>query len=204
MDERNKHTLKRALDALPEYQPSPTLWNSIEAEQLLKEQEAALQRAIRRLPEYAPPPSVWENIHPHLNQPPVLRLLQRVRPYRWAAAAAVVAIVYTTASLYKRSQQPRISYLAHTEKAAAPFTAELSSQDEAAIEEIGTAFTAYHAQFNDPQGNELLGELKELDTASKELREVLQSYGFDENLAQELTRVELQRDQVIRKMAAVL
>jgi hypothetical protein len=70
--------------------------------------------------------------------------------------------------------------------------------------EVGRAFVSYHRQYHDPQGEELIGSLKELDAASQELRKVLQIYGFDEQIAQELTRVELQRNQVVRKMAAVL
>ena len=65
-------------------------------------------------------------------------------------------------------------------------------------------FVQYHQQYNDAQGNELLAELNELNAACEELRDVLDKYGFDKDLAQELTKAELERTGVVRKMAAVL
>ena len=199
MQEKNHPTLQQALRSLPEYQAQPRLWQAIASELEFREKEAALQRALRRLPAYEPPPSVWEGVLVELKP-------RRIRPlYYWTAAAALALALFAGTRAYQLIQKPDVRYLAQTEAAVTtPFSTEIPEQDESAILEVGQAFASYHQQYRDPQGEELIGSLKELDAASQELRKVLQTYGFDEQLAQELTRVELQRNQVIRKMAAVL
>jgi len=199
MRENNHSTLRQAIQSLPEYQAQPRLWDAISSELAFREKEAALQRALRRLPEYEPPPSVWDAVSRELKP-------RRIRPlYYWSAAAALALALFAGARAYQLSQQPQVRYLARTEPTlTVPFSTELPEQDESAMLEVGSAFASYHRQYHDPQGEELIGSLKELDAASQELRKVLQTYGFDERIAQELTRVELQRNQVVRKMAAVL
>lgn len=206
-DELNRQqkeaALRQAVQVLPELTPPTPLWDAISAELTFREKEAALHRALRRLPEYEPPPAVWQEVNASLNQSPLRKTLRFLKPYRWAAAAAVIGISAGIAYLGNQSQTT-ITYLTSTEQAPAGYSLEMADQDQDAIHEIGSAFTAYHNQYNDPQGEELIKELNELESASKELRQVLRDYGFDEKLAQELTRVELQRDQVVRKMATAL
>jgi hypothetical protein len=199
MREKNHPTLQQAIQSLPEYQAKPPLWEAISSELAFRENEATLQRALRRLPEYEPPPSVWDAVSRELKP-------RRIRPlHYWTAAAALALALFAGTRAYQLSREPQVQYLAQTEPAVTtPFSTELPEQDESAILEVGQAFASYHRQYRDPQGEELIGSLNELEAASQELRKVLQTYGFDEQIAQELTRVELQRNQVIRKMAAVL
>lgn len=195
--------LHQALHTLPDVIPPADLWDAISAELTFREKEAALHRTIRRLPQYEPPPIVWKEIQTTLTQSRLQRTLHALKPYRWAAAAALIGVTAGLAYLGNTSQTA-VTFLASTEQAPAGYSIEINDQDQDAIREIGAAFTAYHNQYNDPQGEELIQELNELESASKELRQVLRDYGFDDKLAQELTRVELQRDQVIRKMATAL
>ncbi|MBK7474767.1 MAG: hypothetical protein IPI11_01640 [Haliscomenobacter sp.] len=180
------------------------MWNTIESEMAFYEREAALRRAARRLPEYAPPPSVWENISQEIHQPVLRKVYAKMRPYRWAAAATLLLAVYSAMFLYEQTGKPKIEYLVSAETGHLGTNASMSPQDEEAIEEVQALFVQYHQQYNDPQGHELLAELNELNAACEELRDVIDTYGFDKNLAQELTKAELERSGVVRKMAAVL
>ncbi|MBP9077273.1 MAG: hypothetical protein KBG02_10475 [Haliscomenobacter sp.] len=204
MIERNSSTLKHAIQNLREYAPPENSWNAIESEMAFFEREAALRRAARRLPEYAPPPSVWESISQEIHQPVLRKVYARIRPYRWAAAATLLLAVYSAMFLYEQQGKPKVEYLVSAETGSLGPNASLPPQDEEAIQEVQSLFVQYHQQYNDAQGNELLAELNELNAACEELRDVLDKYGFDKDLAQELTKAELERTGVVRKMAAVL
>ncbi len=204
MIERNHSTLKNAIQNLPGFAPPENLWPAVESELTFYEKEAALRRAARRLPEYAPPPSVWENIHREVHQPKWRKLYAAVRPYRWAAAATLLFAVYSAMFLYEQQRKPKIEYLTTTEKGSLGTPSILPPQDEGAMDEVQSMFVQYHQQYKDPDGDKLISDLKELNAACEELRNVLDKYGFDQTLAQELTKAELERTGVVRKMAAVL
>lgn len=202
MEEKNRAVLLQALSELPQYAPPASLWKSIESEMAFYEREAALRRSVRRLPQYAPPPQVWENIEAEIRRPGLPRIAhRRLLYYRAAAAAALLLGIFGSIWLYQKQQQPQILYTFATETSTTPFIPVALPEDEAAIEEIGAVFTSLQAQYPLPDGARLISELEELNEASQELRITMKKYGFDEHLAQELTRVELQRNQIIQQMA---
>lgn len=203
MEEKNKDTLLRAISELPVHRPPSAVWDGIHAEMDFHERESALRRALRRLPEYAPPPKVWGQIERSLGRS-VLKL-PRLSP--WVRAIAAAVLIGGVAALLRFSTSDRASqvqYAYAVETASVPFLPVALPEDEVAIGEVGEIFSRQHAIFQYPEGARLLGELKELNEAGEELREVLDTYGFDEGLALELTKVELQRNQVIQKMTALL
>ncbi|MFZ4426713.1 MAG: hypothetical protein ACOYOO_06110 [Saprospiraceae bacterium] len=199
MQEKNRSTLLRSISGLPAHRPPGSLWSGIVAEMDFHDRETALRRSVRRLPEYAPPPQVWARIQSGL-VPPARRLLP-AQALRWAAAAAL--LVATSAGIWRFTgggQAVKVQYTYAAESALTPFVPVAIPEDEAAIESVGDAFSRQQALFQYPDGARLVGELKELNEAGAELRAVLETYGFDEQLALELTKVEIQRNQVIQKM----
>jgi len=200
MQEKNRSTLLRSIGGLPAHRPPGSLWESIAAEMDFYDRETALRRAARRLPEYAPPPQVWARIQSGLSQP--AHRFTRLQGYRWAAAAALLIAV--SAGIWRfagAGQAPQVQYTYAIEPALTPFVPVAIPEDEAAIEAVGDAFSKQQAIFQYPDGAHLVGELKQLNEAGAELRSVLETYGFDEQLALELTKVEIQRNQVIQKMS---
>ncbi len=203
MEEKNRDTLLRAIAELPEHRPPSAIWDGINAEMDFYERESALRRALRRLPEYAPPPKVWGQIEGSLHRP-ILRL-PRLSPLSRAIAATVlIGSIAAVIRFSGKEVAPKVQYTYAVEKAQMPFIPVALPEDEAAIGEVGEIFSRQHAVFQYPEGTRLLGELKELNEAGEELRSVLDAYGFDEQLALELTKVELQRNQVIQKMTSLL
>lgn len=204
MEEKNRDALLRAISELPVHRPPSAIWDGIHAEMDFYERESALRRALRRLPEYAPPPKVWGQIEGALHKP-IIRLPRLSTLAR--TAAAVILLAGIPAALWfsgAKQESERVQYAYAVEKASVPFIPVALPEDEAAIEEVGEIFSRQHAVFQFPEGARLIGELKELNEAGEELRTVLENYGFDETLSLELTKVELQRNQVIQKMTSLL
>jgi len=203
MEEKNRDTLLRAISELPVHRPPSANWDGIRAEMDFYERESALRRALRRLPEYAPPPKVWGQIEGALHKP-IIRL---PRLSTLSRAAAIILLAGIPAVLWysgAKHESERVQYAYAVEKASVPFIPVAVPEDEAAIEEVGEIFSRQHAVFQFPEGARLIGELKELNEAGEELRTVLENYGFDETLSLELTKVELQRNQVIQKITSLL
>lgn len=203
MEEKNKESLLRAISELPVHRPPSAVWDGINAEMDFHERESVLRRALRRLPEYAPPPKVWTQIEGSLSRP-VLKL-PRLSPLTRAIAATILIGGFAALLRFLGTDPAsKVQYAFAVETAQVPFLPVALPEDEAAIGEVGEFFSRQHAVFQYPEGARLLGELKELNEAGEELRKVLDNYGFDEALALELTKVELQRNQVIQKMTSLL
>ncbi|MEO0472965.1 MAG: hypothetical protein AAF206_25330, partial [Bacteroidota bacterium] len=88
MKEINRDSLKRAIEQLPEHQPEDHLWQSLEEELGVGEEQKreTLLAAIRRLPVYQTPAYIWQRIEGELPA-------QRRTLYRWSMRAAAAVII---------------------------------------------------------------------------------------------------------------
>lgn len=199
MEELNKATLQKALAKMPEYAPQPELWGRIERELQHKE-------ALRKLPEYAPPPDVWEGIQAALENKP--RAKARILALNWrsmAAAAVVAGLSFGLAWWWFNADAPeRVAMSYAQEQGALLETPQTDPEDEAAFEEIPRQFAAIYEGQNTPLAQELQSSLEELNGAVADIRDVLDQYGADPELVQELTVVERERTDVLKQMAAML
>lgn len=198
MEELNKATLQKALAQLPEYAPQPELWGRIERELQHKE-------ALRQLPEYAPPPEVWEGIHATLDKPRSKAPLFVSGWRKLAAAAVVTGLSLGLAWWWLNADSPeQVATIYSQEKGALIEAPSADPEDEAAFEEIPRQFAAMYASRQMPVARELQSSLEELNGAVSDIREVLDQYGADPELVQQLTLVERERTDVLKQMASML
>jgi hypothetical protein len=108
MTELHYNTLKQALEQLPQHTPPGSIWAGIE--QALHE-EAQLTHAVNALPQYAPPADIWASIEAQLPaaaaSPTGWTVWTNTR-LRYAAAAAVLLVVFTGWLLLWRTNAPEM------------------------------------------------------------------------------------------------
>jgi hypothetical protein len=195
--EKNRSTLKQALDRLPQYEPGKQLWRNIEAK---IEQPAAGDDnlPLAHLPAYTPPPDVWNNISRNLEadkkekRRPLLSYLSS----RWMQAAAALVLLIAAGIWLMREPGPRIQ-MAYAQEEMSQFGQLIDwNEEEASFERIEKELAAA----NRPELNLLKEELTELTAAKQEVVEMMQSYGQDPKLINQLGDIERERSEVYRQI----
>ncbi len=193
--EKNKSTLTAALKKLSEYDPPAKVWQGIE-------RDLNYRQNLANLPQYSPPVAVWEGIEAHLEKPQakVFRLsMQQILAL--AAMICGVALGWYWLSLDKEATV----LVAYSEESYQPqFLAADWNDDEAAIQVVVKEYDR-KMELDAPEASpNLKTELQELNTAKAELEELIQRYGKDASVIQEISEIELERTDVIKKMAAAI
>lgn len=200
MKEQNHDTLQRAIRELPQYSPGEAVWLSLEQALDAERAEEPLREAIQSLPTYAPQVDVWDRIEQELAQ--LVRKPLFVR--RWmqlASAAALVGVAVALAVWLNLSSgadvQETVTY-AQAEQAES--TSADWDADDALIAGVADAY-AQRASFLQNEGRNLLSELEELDEAKAEIKAMMQKYGTDAQLVQNIVDIERERTEVVKQMA---
>ncbi|MDZ7934026.1 MAG: hypothetical protein U5M51_03435 [Emticicia sp.] len=175
---------------LPEYEPSEEVWNKINS----KLHESALQNALEKLPIYEPDDTVWNKIDNKLSPKTI-----KFSAWRWASVAASIAIVLG------------FSYWLSTDKQQIRYSEERIDKDLLLnpIDDSQQQYemiVAYCKQqtyvCENPEFVSLKTELEELNSASKQLQEAVGQYNTEPQLMAQLSSIEQQKSEIIRKMAA--
>ena len=178
------------MDKLPEYEPSDEIWNNIEA----KLGEDGLQQGIQHLPQYEPSAETWEQIEAELT-PKIVPLFA----WRWAAAAASVVLVIGLSWFYQSNSQP-ITYSQEV------VNKKLLLQDSDNSDADYAMIVAYCQQqtyvCENPEFAVLKTELTDLQQASLDLKTAIGKYNTEPALIAQLTEIEQQKSEILRKMTA--
>lgn len=201
MKETNKHLLIEALNNLPQYEPKDSLWDEIALELSKDQQEANLQESLAKLPAYDPPIKVWDSIHAELNksEKPVARIIGW---QRWVAAAAVILAISTGTWLFKNTiaNEEIVSINYSEEKVAASFLNIDWEEDEDAFSMVAEFCKTDHIICKQPDFKILTEELEELNAAKQELKQAMDNYGTDPALIAQLTLIEHERSDLLKKI----
>lgn len=175
---------------LPEYEPNEEVWNNI----VSKLSEGALQNALEKLPSYEPTDAVWNQIDDKLS-PKIIKF----SAWKWVSVAASVAIIMG------------IFYWLSTDKQQIRYSEEridkdllLNPVDDSQQQyEMIVAYCKQQTYVcQNPEFVSLKTELEELNSASKQLKEAVGQYNTEPELMAQLTSIEQQKSEIIRKMAA--
>lgn len=175
---------------LPEYEPSEEVWNKIAS----KLSEGALQNALQKLPSYEPNEAVWSQIDEKLSPKTI-----KFSAWKWVSVAASVAIILG------------FSYWLSTDKQQIKYSEEridkdllLNPVDDSQQQyEMIVAYCKQQTYVcQNPEFVSLKTELEELNSASKQLKEAVGRYNTEPELIAQLTNIEQQKSEIIRKMAA--
>ena len=178
------------MDKLPEYEPSDEIWNNIEA----KLGEDGLRQGIQHLPQYEPKSETWEQIEAELT-PKIVPLFS----WRWTAAAASVVLVIGLSWFYQSTNQP-ITYSQEV------VNKQLLLQDSDNSDADYAMIVAYCKQqtyvCENPEFAVLKTELTDLQQASLDLKTAIGKYNTEPALIAQLTEIEQQKSEILRKMTA--
>jgi hypothetical protein len=203
-EEKNIRTLKRALRELPGYEPPEALWDDI-AESL---HENPLQKALGDLPRYDPPGEVWAGIEDELLQRPrqgakVVRL-----PGKTGLGAAAAIAILLVAAFWLISDNggsnPEIKLSYSQETVLLPEMAQDPQEAESYFSQVLEAFEERPFLRDLVDYERLRGELEALNMARDELRGAMERFGEDADLVRQLGRVERDRSDILKELAAAI
>ena len=175
---------------LPEYEPNDEVWKSIES----KLNDAVLQESVGRLNTYEPKADLWDGIERNL-APKVIRF----RAWRWASLAASVALLAGVLFWYNTNNE---SLTYSEQKLDKNLLLNPADDSQPQYEMI----VAYCKQRNyvceNPEFKTLKTELEELNVASTRLQAAVGQYNTEPELIAQLTNIEVQKSDILRKMTA--
>ena len=203
MLEKNHKTLKNAIQQLPVHQPEEELWWRVEEGLEAWELDQRMREVIPELPSYQAPDQIWDRIDEALEQDGRVVRQPKLVLLRWASAAASVIILMVAAWWFLPNQNT--SQLVFSVEQVAEFPS-MSAQDDADDE---LAFTMIQQLCQDGliicqefEFRSLQSELKEITEARDLLKEAMGAYSTDKNLIAQLTQLELERSELLKKMIA--
>lgn len=202
MKEINKNTLKKAIVNLPVYAPKAILWDKINEELTIAENEKGLHKTIEQLPSYNPPEQLWDNIESALEaeQKPRARVFSI---QRWAAVAAVFVAVTIGTWMFYNATNTEAEYVTVTyseEKVATAFLNVDWEEDEDAFKMVAEFCKSENVVCKQPAFKILTEELDELNAARNELKDAMDQYGNDPELIAQLTIIEHERSGLLKQI----
>lgn len=206
MEELNNEILKKVISALPQYEAPGFIWEEIENSLVEKDQDDALKALIPTLSVFTPPESVWSGIESELKNSSTktsgnIRILYLGKI---AAAASLVGFLFwfgwnqftpsqkEYTMVYSQEEVAQFDYSLDTDEDEAAFTAMLSQFESSVV-------AKQHEEYD-----VLIDEYQELKNAKDELVEMMENYGNDPDLIQQISNIEHERSRVIKKMAALI
>ncbi|KAA3635079.1 MAG: hypothetical protein DWQ02_10380 [Bacteroidetes bacterium] len=207
MRELNKNVLEQAVRELPQYTPPPEIWDRVEADLLTLDQDDSIAETVSELPEYAPPAFVWDQIEDQLNTKkkpiPVNGRIIPIGVRRMiAVAAAAVGVVMTVVFLNNNRSDTRITYSEEVIEEAVFVNDWDSDEEEFEIVLAELDDSDYIGQI--PEVQNLKYELEELNEAKAEIELMMEQYGSDDDFIENMKEIELERTEVIKKLAAFI
>ncbi|WP_028524242.1 hypothetical protein [Runella limosa] len=176
---------------LPTYTPPESVWEAVE--QGLN--EAPLKEALQHLPMHEPPAQVWLEL---------TESLPTARPLRWwryAAAATITGLLCFVGYVFLHSPSEDTKLTYSQEKA---FSSALPAQNEAIdqqYEQLQAFCETKTPVCEKPEFKDLKQQLDELTIASRQLKEALGEYNTDASLSSQLSDIEHERAELLKKLS---
>lgn len=199
MEEKNYDRLQRKLADLPVHEPSEKVWNAIDR---ALENDATFSRQLKSLPQYNPKNSVWQNIENQLVEPKKSNLVLFVSNFKKIAATVVfLAGVFW---FFTKNKAPETTLSYSTEAVQHELQIAPEASDEDAFQMVKTICSEKFYLCESPDFQLLKVELDELDAAKNSLESAIGDYNTNPDLMAELTQIELDRTEVLKKMLVYL
>jgi len=197
--EKNRKTLLKAVQFLPDYPAPKQIWDRIEPQ---LEQQDRLHTAVRELPRYNAPRKVWEQIEKTLDRQPRRPAIYRriLRVSSWGVAAMVAGLACCIWWIVS-SEPAAVTTIAYTQEVLAAPAADADWQAEDQTFEMVIQQINSSPILEEGAVKRLKLEYTELTDARKEVEGMLGRYGNDTSLLQEIARIERERSRVIKQLA---
>jgi len=198
MPEKNKNTLREALNHLPQHEAPANAWAGIS--------QGLSPTLADKLPTYQPPAGVWNSLSRKLEAeattaPVAKRRRLPVRVLMGAAAAIALLLTVGLGLVSGFQHQQSVTY-AYTQEPAPARSIEDTEQaeDEKSFQR---AIAEIEAR-NEPRLNALRHEFDELTEAINEIKAVQVSYGDDPSIIRQLGEIERDRSDIHRRIIVEL
>ncbi len=185
MEEKNKHSLKKAINNLPKYKPSDQLWDKLSDDLPYTEANTPLQDAIQNLPTHTAPDHIWANIEKQLPAPK-----KRVWLRVMAAAATVALLVGLAWTSFQNNFEQEIVNITHSEEEVIPARFVQINHNSAAQRDSAFKTIVRAQKKSDEDAKQILAELEMLDASKKRLQRKLSPYDINKVLEEKLNRIE--------------
>ncbi len=218
--EKNRKILDEALQQLRSYAPKEKVWNAVQS----KLAEATIAEGLSKLKSIEPPQKVWNSIVNELDKHEKIGQLKGFTPgdeiwnridatlnveeaksrkliiFRWTTllAAAGVAIIMAYFLLFPNQQKSNISYSEEVIKIEKPGQWQ---EDDAQISNLLNALCAANPiACSQPDFKEKQEELDYLNEKKSEILERLNAYDQNKDLQILLTKIELEKNEIVKQM----
>lgn len=199
--EKNRNSLRQALQQLPSYTPPADMWERV-VDNIDRPvvDESPLVEAVRSLPGHTPPSGVWNALARHLDDERGAKIRQLRTRRQWMTAAAAVALVLGVAWWVFREPPPKIS-IQYAQETVQQFQLDI---DWDADTDIFAQLEQQLSSVNNPTVNKLKVEYEELSLARKDVESMLKSYGQDPQLVRKMADIERERTDIYRQIIALI
>lgn len=218
--ENNYPTLQDSISNLPIHQAPDFNWNALN-----QDSEKALQNAIQGLPAHeapsfiwdhveagldhsfeliSPPDALWEKIDEELEKDRYFDRVRKIPIWKSIAAAAAVALFFWTSTTILDHTSDSSAFLYSEELVEDELNFGGMDEDEEAFEMINELCKEAALVCEQTDFKELKFELDELNDARNEIKEIITTYNEEPELLAQLTDIEMQRSEVLKKMIAII
>lgn len=201
--EKNRNSLKDALNRMRTYSPDDNLWSDLERkldEAVTEQDDTPLDLAVEKLPAYTPPPAVWNKLNHTLDKTQTAKRIQLKQRQRWLAIAASLALIVSAAAWVFREPPPKVTFQ-YAEETIQRFGVDIDWRLEG---DTFAQLEEFMDNTNDPAINKLRVEYEELSSARTDVEEMLRSYGQDPQLVRQMADIERERTDVYRQIIELI
>lgn len=201
MLEKNKNILQDALLRLSGHDAPEMVWPKLQADLQL---QAVIDANIPMLPEHQPPDWIWDNLDVQISTAkpgPKKPVFARMWPI-WAAAASICVLFCAVWFLKPAGTEggEEMSIRFSEEKVDNVLLAVVREPEDEAFQLLEAICRQPAPVCKDPEFIQLKAELDELTSAKSELRKAMGLYEAAAELNEQLTRIERERSELLRRM----
>lgn len=175
---------------LPNYKPPEEIWQKIEVQL----NDDVLKKAITKLPTYEPKADLWNKIEADL-APKIIKF----NAWKLASMAASI-VLFAGIYLWYNTDSQEVKY--SEQKIDENLLLNPTDDSQQQYDMIVAYCKEQSYVCENDEFRTLKTELEELNTASNQLKEVVGQYNTEPELIAQLTTIEQQKSEILRKMAA--
>jgi hypothetical protein len=192
---------------LPQFKAPDNIWDKIQNELNTPEEMVPLKEALSKLPTYDAPDSIWSTIEKSLDPQAKKEngfMVFMSKPLVSIAASLLLLIGFMAWFFNQPSATNQEVELVQYEEVIQEDWQIQADEDEAAFALVDQFCREKHFVCNQPEFQNLKSELDELNLACDAMKEVIGNYNDAPEMIAQLTEIEMERTEVLKKLMAYL
>lgn len=195
-------SLHEAIDSTVGYIPPDSIWGNIESGLEKIESESILKDGIKQLEGYNPPDTVWDNIEKEL--PSKDGHVVKMSFWKKAMAVAAVGLLFWMSMPYF-SNTEGVEMIAYSQETIELGVEKMNwDEDEADFAMVSELCETGNIACLLPEFKALKAEMDDLNAAKNMLKAEISDFETDDDLLAKLTRIEIERGDVLKQMISLM